>query len=380
MKIGALVPARIGSKRLHKKNIKMLGGKPLICWTIDTLLESNIFSDITVSTESREVTEIVRDYYQEKDVKILNRPHGLASDNSSLRDVIYHYLEHRPNLEWLGLFMPTYPFREVHTLKESMSYILSRYPWRIESLSPDEFCTLDYFYPVENGVKNFFHEQPLYCSCTNAAYLFYNRNCVGDVWSKYGLTITERLHKIKISTKEAVDIDTEEDFEIAESIASGATIKIRHVIERTFQDFSIITPENVDLDNYLEFIGLEKLRDSSKPLLVLERPRLTLPTLRLQDGSIRRYYIGLEAQKYLENQMAQSTGNTEFYPKHYLQSRSYRFIRQHLTPGKSSIRDFDLWGIEYGFDGTVIPKERIIYIDELKKQTFYRHPYYLEKQ
>ena len=103
MKIGALVPARLGSKRLKKKNIKMLEGRPLICWTLDVLLDSEVFSDITVSTESDEVTDVVRQFYSEQDVGILKRPEALAGDDALLTEVRRHYLDHRPQMEWSGL-------------------------------------------------------------------------------------------------------------------------------------------------------------------------------------------------------------------------------------------------------------------------------------
>ena len=125
MKIGALVPARLGSKRLKKKNIKLLEGRPLVCWTLDVLLHSEVFSDVTVSTESDEVADVVRQYYSEKDVGILKRPEALAGDDALLTEVHRHYLDHRSQMEWSGLFMPTYPFRNVEKIREACNQILT---------------------------------------------------------------------------------------------------------------------------------------------------------------------------------------------------------------------------------------------------------------
>ena len=55
MKIVALIPARGGSKGIPKKNIKLLHGKPLIAWTIETAIKSNCFDKIIVSTEFNEL-------------------------------------------------------------------------------------------------------------------------------------------------------------------------------------------------------------------------------------------------------------------------------------------------------------------------------------
>ena len=57
----AYIPARIGSKRIRKKNIRILDGKPLIIHVIDNLLETSEINDIAVSTDSDEVLEICSD-------------------------------------------------------------------------------------------------------------------------------------------------------------------------------------------------------------------------------------------------------------------------------------------------------------------------------
>ena len=54
----ALIPARSGSKRLPGKNIKLLNGVPLIAYTIKSALDSNLFTEIIVSTDSQEIADI----------------------------------------------------------------------------------------------------------------------------------------------------------------------------------------------------------------------------------------------------------------------------------------------------------------------------------
>ena len=58
----AIIPARGGSKRIPKKNIKMFNGKPMIYWSIKAANESNIFDNIFVSTDDEEIIEIAKDY------------------------------------------------------------------------------------------------------------------------------------------------------------------------------------------------------------------------------------------------------------------------------------------------------------------------------
>ncbi len=79
----AIIPARGGSKRLPRKNILPVMGKPMIAYPIEAAQKSNLFSEIIVSTEDHEIAEITSRY----SVHILNRPIELAQDHSSVVEV-----------------------------------------------------------------------------------------------------------------------------------------------------------------------------------------------------------------------------------------------------------------------------------------------------
>ena len=87
MKPICLIAARGGSKGVPKKNIKMIGGKPLIAHTIKSSLESKIFSHVIVSTDDNKIAQIAKKYGAE--VPFL-RPKKLATKNSSMDKVIDH--------------------------------------------------------------------------------------------------------------------------------------------------------------------------------------------------------------------------------------------------------------------------------------------------
>ena len=80
----AIIPARGGSKRLPKKNIKLFCGKPLITWSIDAAIESNIFDEIVVSSDNDEILEIANC----KDVLLRKRPIELSTDSATTQDVV----------------------------------------------------------------------------------------------------------------------------------------------------------------------------------------------------------------------------------------------------------------------------------------------------
>ena len=87
----AIIPARGGSKGLPKKNIKDLGGKPLIHWTIDAAIKSSEITKIILSTDDEEIVDACLN----KDIDIpFMRPKDLADDNSSAIDVYILSLIH----------------------------------------------------------------------------------------------------------------------------------------------------------------------------------------------------------------------------------------------------------------------------------------------
>ena len=88
-KLTALRPARGGSKGIPRKNIKTLGGKPLIFYSIQACLNCDIINRVIVSTEDLEIAAIARESGAE--IPFL-RPKELAQDNSTDYDVLRNFL------------------------------------------------------------------------------------------------------------------------------------------------------------------------------------------------------------------------------------------------------------------------------------------------
>lgn len=102
----AVIPARGGSKRVPRKNIKEFRGKRLICWTIQEAEKSKYIDRCIVSTEDTEIAH----YALAFGGSVLTRPQELAEDNSSSEDVLRHVNE-RYKHDWLVLLQPTSPLR-----------------------------------------------------------------------------------------------------------------------------------------------------------------------------------------------------------------------------------------------------------------------------
>jgi CMP-N,N'-diacetyllegionaminic acid synthase len=115
----ALIPARGGSRRVPGKNIRPLGGKPLIAWTIETARAVSCIDEVLVSTDDSQIAQVAHDCGAS--VPWL-RPADLATDTASSIDVIEHALAQRKRDGWtfdvLLLLQPTSPFRSTHHVEQ----------------------------------------------------------------------------------------------------------------------------------------------------------------------------------------------------------------------------------------------------------------------
>lgn len=226
MKVLTLIPARGGSKRLPRKNVLPLGGKPLIAWTIDKALKAGCSKDIIVSTDDVEIAEI-SEHYGAK-VPWL-RPKELSGDKTSTYDVVHHavnwYEENYENLDAVLILQPTSPFRSIDSIKEAIRlFVETGGVSPVVSVSPspcnpawcfsiDELGAMkpfkawdDVFKRSQDYAESWVLNGSIYI--TPCSYLRQNRRLFGPG----ALAV-----KIK-SNIEGIDIDTRNDFDYAESL------------------------------------------------------------------------------------------------------------------------------------------------------------------
>jgi len=124
-KVLAIIPARGGSKTVHKKNIRPLAGKPLIAYTIEEALKSKHVDRVIVSTDDKEIARVARRYGAE--VPFL-RPKSLATDTSPSLFVILHALRYLKKNEKYSpgivvFLQPTSPFRKAKHIDAAIKKI-----------------------------------------------------------------------------------------------------------------------------------------------------------------------------------------------------------------------------------------------------------------
>ena len=217
--IAAIIPARMGSKRIKMKNLKNLRGIPLIAWTINALRKSDIFDgNIYVSTEDFRIEDVAHNY----GAKIIPRPSELANDTIHIDASIIHavkYLRDKgKDFTYIGIFQPTTPFRKPIDIKQGYNKI-------------KEECADSLFYATE--LKRFIwtrEPKPI-------NYDYKNRPRSQDkVWElvetgdyitksdtllKYNNRFGGKISYYITSPLSYFDLDTPLDWKIAESSANG---------------------------------------------------------------------------------------------------------------------------------------------------------------
>jgi len=131
----AIIPARGGSKRLSRKNILPLLGKPLIGWTIEQAKKSKYLDRIIVSTENEEISEVSKSFGAE----VLKRPEDLAQDDTPTSDVIIHVIETLEKegfkYDFIVLLEPTSPLRKDDDIDNAIEIISNNsYSYSLVSL------------------------------------------------------------------------------------------------------------------------------------------------------------------------------------------------------------------------------------------------------
>ena len=227
MKPICFIGARGGSKGVPGKNTRSLSGKPLISYTIETALDSNIFSSVVVSTEDEKIAKIAKKYGA--DVPFI-RPKKLATDNASMYDVIIHGIKKLNSLGYEFDILVnrdcTVPFIRNVDVKGSIELL------RKEKC--DMVCGVykqhhnPYFNMMEINRKGFLRFSK------NSSTRILNRQDSPTVYQLNGLFVlyVDKLLKYRrfympkilpyeIPPETGLMIDTEFEFQIAEIIASG---------------------------------------------------------------------------------------------------------------------------------------------------------------
>ncbi|MBE8400925.1 acylneuraminate cytidylyltransferase family protein [Leptospira borgpetersenii] len=225
MKLLAVIPARGGSKRLPGKNIRILGNKPLIAWSIDVVKQIPEICDILVSTDDEEIGEIAKKFGAF--VPWL-RPVDLAEDTSSSIDVVLHafdwYEKEKQEIDGVILLQPTSPFRREESIRKGIEIFLKNEKKNtVLGVSPADPHPM-WCFKLENGnLKPFCGGEGLYLRSqdlppayfVNGSFYLTPKIHLKEKRTFYTEIVVPLITKYEV---ESLDIDTESDWKWAECI------------------------------------------------------------------------------------------------------------------------------------------------------------------
>lgn len=226
----AIIPARGGSKRIPRKNIKPFMGKPMIAWPIESALKSGAFSSVVVSTDDGEIGAIAQKY----GARFIKRPPELATDEIDELPAYLHVLD---ILKGEGVepdyFCGVYAtavlvapqdfaqsFRVIDSPPEADVVMgVSGYPIHpYKALLSGKDGYLDMMFPVECDWRSQLYPKVV---ASNGTFYWFRTSSFRKAPNYY----PERLRGYELPPQRAVDMDTEEDFKWAESIARATGVK-----------------------------------------------------------------------------------------------------------------------------------------------------------
>ncbi len=222
MKNLAIIPARSGSKGLIDKNIKLLNNKPLLAYSIDAALNSGMFDEIMVSTDSEEYAEIAR--YCGAKVPFM-RSNDLASDITSswdvVKDIIGKYKMLGKEFDTVALLQPTSPLRTSDDIVTGYDVMVDKNANLVVSV-----CEMDHSplwantLPEDFSMDNFIKPEVSKLPRQNIPTYYRINGALYIIKVEYLLNTTdiyaERSFATVMNKAKSVDIDSLEDFEIAE--------------------------------------------------------------------------------------------------------------------------------------------------------------------
>lgn len=217
----AIIPARGGSKRIPRKNIKEFCGKPMIAWSIEAAQKSGVFDRIIVSTDDEEIAEIAREYGAE--VPFM-RPDELSNDYAGTIPVIRHatdwLVNHGCKVDFVCCIYATAPFIRaedivnglgtLHAQHGDYAFTVSRFPYPIQralKVSDDQRISMfspDMFYVRSQDLEESWHDAGQFYWGTSLA------------WLNEKPIFSANSYSIELPRERVQDIDTPEDWRVAE--------------------------------------------------------------------------------------------------------------------------------------------------------------------
>ena len=219
----AVIPARGGSKRIPRKNIKIFHGQPMIAWSVQAAIESGCFDEVWVSTDDEEIAEVAQVYGAK--VPFL-RPVHLSDDFATTADVMSHAVEEFGKInqvlpDYICCLYATAPFVTKADLlyglekiknNNTLNYVFSAttYPFPIQrAIKLNTRDTVEMFSPQYFNVRS----QDLEEAWHDAGQFYWG---TAEAWLNKAMIFASQSSVVELPRFRVQDIDTQEDWDRAE--------------------------------------------------------------------------------------------------------------------------------------------------------------------
>ena len=213
----AVIPARGGSKRLPRKNVLDLAGKPLIIWTIEAAKNSKYIDHCVVSSDDQEIADVSQRFGAD----VLLRPAELATDSASSVDVVLQAIEkEKQNYDYVILLQPTSPLRTAHHIDEAIELLFEKNADAIVSVCESNHSPLwANTLPDDLSMNGFIREEvegkrsqdlPKFYQLNGAIYIIATKK----LQETQSFVVGSNGYAYIMKSRDSIDIDTDLDFEL----------------------------------------------------------------------------------------------------------------------------------------------------------------------
>ncbi|MBS0264659.1 MAG: pseudaminic acid cytidylyltransferase [Planctomycetes bacterium] len=220
----AIIPARGGSKRIPRKNIRSFCGKPMIAWSIAAARNSGLFNAVLVSTDDEEIAAVAEEYGAEAPFR---RPPHLANDFAPTVPVVVHAMDwfeqNRQPIRFVCCIYPTAPFLQPEYLRDGLkrlethadadfAFSVTSYAFPIfRALQANADGSVSMFWPENELVRS----QDLPAAFHDAGQFYWGRPAA---FRQNKGVFSARSFPVVLPRRLVQDIDTPEDWETAEQM------------------------------------------------------------------------------------------------------------------------------------------------------------------
>jgi CMP-N-acetylneuraminic acid synthetase len=228
MKYAAFIPARSGSKRLPNKNIKLLGDKPLVLWTLESCIECPDIGKVIFSTDSEEYFKLISKYISSPKLVFHKRSSFEAGDNIKIFDYLKLNYDaiFQGDVENMILALPTMPFRNAGHVSEAIRIFESNSKPLFSAVEYDFHISFAFDCDDNNNWSPVFENSPMISGNTRSQdqLKYYHPNGaiyirrIKDFKSVKLKSLYDNATAYLMNKYDSIDIDTDDDFAFAQRV------------------------------------------------------------------------------------------------------------------------------------------------------------------